>query len=1208
VGTSITISGSNFGATQGNGTVSFNGVPASVSSWSAGSIAATVPSGATSGNVVVYASGVNSNGVNFTVITLVSIAISPANVSLPLNSVQQYTATGIYSDNSQQNITTSVSWSSSNTVVADLSTAGLLTAFGENSATIQAALGSINGSTGITVTQSSFIPVGSLTTFGGLHAAALLQNNQVLVAGGSGDNYAAFNAAYLYDPTQQTFSPTGGLLTGRYAHTATLLNTGKVLIAGGIGAGSNEPGLATAELYDPTSGTFSYTGRMKNDHSYHTATLLNSGQVLIAGGLSQSGGSNPPAELYDPTSGTFSQTGTLTTSRFAPTATLLNDGTVLFTGGASNLTSTELYSPTSGTFAATGSLNVGRSSQAAAILGNGQVLVAGGNGQSTQSLSSAELYDPVAKTFSLTGSMSVGRSSFTATALSNGSALVVGGVAPGAVATGTAEVFADSNQTFLAAGSMEIPRDSQTATLLNDGTVLIVGADSAELYAPTLPKPFSLQVTPANVNMLVGGTQQFTVVANDGYPRPDATWMVSNTTLASIGSGSSPILTALASGTVTLTATIEGVSAQAQITIFNGSSLPVGTPVWSASTVTGFSAVQLAQATPSNDGPDLYSVQLSGDGTQTVVQALTADGQQLWQTSGLPPVNNSGVPDAFGGLLLTGYQTCLQNQTNPMTIIDLEPTSGQPLWQITAQPTQGLNGPVYCYPQAPQMAIRGDGSVIISAPGNTSGLPELEVVMGGQSTYWILTPSIPTSQYTQSNGSILYGYSPIGPPMVNTDGSAYVEYEVRDIAYPPKVTSASLYLLKFAPDNSTSTVLLSSTTQDENLFPGEVIPDGTGGILATWTISPSNPPIPTYPYQAADVVGGVVGSPYNLPFAPTNFVMGGDGPIYPSFVLGESGVAFATDGTSTGDSQNGLGPKIVSFNLSSGGVNWTYQVETQYTLSLIAAADGNGLAAKSTDQSSSDTVVRFDSSGNPSFDSWASGPVSDVNFFVTGDSWVGSGATNLYSEYFAAPVQLSTSAWYERDGNGANSAILDVTLTNFSKNPPNQTTITNLFQSIASALPSYSACNNWLQGTGKNQGTSGVQQIQGLLNNNLFGHATVSIGPPIGPPLLSYTISAFSGTQNPDGTDIQGLPSGAVMTVNDIGAFFNQTDSQGIPLPVGQPNYPGGSPQAQATILVHEIAHQITASGFQPDFGNKRAGKANDHLVNANCNAMINAQ
>ena len=67
VGTSVTISGTNFGATQGSSTVTFNGTAAVPSSWSATSIKVPVPAGATSGNVVVKVGGVASTGVAFTV-------------------------------------------------------------------------------------------------------------------------------------------------------------------------------------------------------------------------------------------------------------------------------------------------------------------------------------------------------------------------------------------------------------------------------------------------------------------------------------------------------------------------------------------------------------------------------------------------------------------------------------------------------------------------------------------------------------------------------------------------------------------------------------------------------------------------------------------------------------------------------------------------------------------------------------------------------------------------------------------------------------------------------------------------------------------------------------------------------------------------------------------------------------------------------------
>src|SRR6266480_1285584 len=73
VGAAVTITGSNFGSTQGTSTVKFHGTTASPTSWSATSIAVSVPSGATTGTVVVHASGVDSNGVNFTIVPAPSI-------------------------------------------------------------------------------------------------------------------------------------------------------------------------------------------------------------------------------------------------------------------------------------------------------------------------------------------------------------------------------------------------------------------------------------------------------------------------------------------------------------------------------------------------------------------------------------------------------------------------------------------------------------------------------------------------------------------------------------------------------------------------------------------------------------------------------------------------------------------------------------------------------------------------------------------------------------------------------------------------------------------------------------------------------------------------------------------------------------------------------------------------------------------------------
>ena len=287
------------------------------------------------------------------------------------------------------------------------------------------------------------------------------------------------------------WSPTGSMTQARVSHTATVLPSGQALVAGGVDL--NNQTVRTAELYDSDTGTWTSTSSMGAARSHHTATVLQSGRVLVVGGSSAEG-YLATAELYDPATGTWTPTGSMSQARYVHVAELLPSGRVLVAGGYNSsgyLSAPEVYDPETGTWSAAGVMNARRVLPSMTVLPSGRVLVAGGN-NSDGYLASAELYDPATNTWTPTGSMMSPRNTHASVRLPSGRVLVAGGFNDFSWQLWSAEEYDPLTGTWASAGSLWWPRAFATATLLPTGRVLLTGGSAGftypmegELYEPT---------------------------------------------------------------------------------------------------------------------------------------------------------------------------------------------------------------------------------------------------------------------------------------------------------------------------------------------------------------------------------------------------------------------------------------------------------------------------------------------------------------------------------------------------------------------------------------------------------------------------------------------------------------------------------------------------------------------------------------------------
>jgi len=334
------------------------------------------------------------------------------------------------------------------------------------------------------------------------HGSVALSDGRILVVGGSSSGSVFWDTSEVYDPAVGAFAQAGtlppaagGAAVGRAASPLVALPGGGALMLGGEINLSDFEAATRVERWTPAApggsvggpaGGWATAGNLTCNRNRHTATLLEGGRVLVAGGIAFGGTAlDRDAELFVLGAGSRQPFGgEMVTRRWGHTATKLGDGRVLLVGGVAAGTgeataSAELFDPVAEAFTATGDLSEARAYHAATLLEDGRVLVVGGDNATAGILASAELYDP--RTGSWTraaGGLATARTDVVALRLGSGEVLVAGGLAEGVSATASVELFQPATRTFRAsAQALPAARTGHGAHLLPDARVLLVGGD-----------------------------------------------------------------------------------------------------------------------------------------------------------------------------------------------------------------------------------------------------------------------------------------------------------------------------------------------------------------------------------------------------------------------------------------------------------------------------------------------------------------------------------------------------------------------------------------------------------------------------------------------------------------------------------------------------------------------------------------------------------
>ncbi|MCA8957626.1 MAG: hypothetical protein KDC87_16240 [Planctomycetes bacterium] len=344
---------------------------------------------------------------------------------------------------------------------------------------------------------------------------------EFLIAGGGTGNILSaqgLNTSEVFDTRSLQIRAGPNMTVARALHTTTVLSNGRVLLCGGVDAlGATQN---TCELYDPNTNTFTATGSMSIARAGHAAALLSDGRVLVAGGasnlsdiLSAINSFLNTAEIYNPTTGTWSAANSIADKLLAPALTTLPNGRVLLSGGAkvnfifgiptsvTTVSNCQLFDPTNGNWSSTGAMRQHRGvhSLNTILLTDGRVLVTGGvevnipllppptTLAGAKATAKAEFYNASSGTWTALPDLPTASTGHGAQQMPNGSVLLTGGASgaiDAAVSHDTVLEFSPATNTYVRSFKLNTARATHGVALLPDGNLVVFGgANSATATA-----------------------------------------------------------------------------------------------------------------------------------------------------------------------------------------------------------------------------------------------------------------------------------------------------------------------------------------------------------------------------------------------------------------------------------------------------------------------------------------------------------------------------------------------------------------------------------------------------------------------------------------------------------------------------------------------------------------------------------------------------